>query len=1142
MKQTQNAIIHNPLDYTTFLQFKSKNGFTFGTLNNEYITFQNNSFNIDDILFSNDNTILTATKTINNATYTIDFKKDTENGIGIYATTSDDTFIKLKGFDVYDKDGNRIVMSTITGNYMLNEGNILLDTDFSLTRKSLDFKSKNNITFGADTGNPYLSANPGEFNVSMQGVVDISSLGAIILTAPGEIKFKSAASNGAAAGLWTQALQYTYSTTSFYVGSEHIAYSIGNSSSAPQLRMDHNSFTLRNLGVAGVTISDDTYGGTSNNYSIILNNNSALISSGVKSNNAYPNEFGFNSTVFIVKSESYKILQSRNSQFLAQGYSNDNLAFKLEVTGGALTYDIGSTQLLNINSGGFTIGNSRITDNLGDITLNAAENKKTYYVKNDATPTDDDEIATKRDISNIDLSGYIPNAGNDIEDSFSLGRYNIALSGGGGISLYGCNSNISIDDLEAGIYINGSGKTIIFGDDGKIDLQSSVEITSGKIYNATIDDYAPCDITLNSAKDIILNAAENQKVYYVHDSAEPTDDDEITTISTVSGNYIPNAGNLKYDKNFTLVRNSYMLSVNDSNTVGNTEFYIGDKNLSFCSDINKLPELYIHDGSFDIKLHENSDNEARFIILGGDYNPVFTYYYKKVNNVINQTIGVGGMKGNIELLNDGDITLMPVNNGIVTVKGYIRDEGNIVSNGVPFNIVRSSDISLNTNSGNLTLKGGTTTLTANQGKLTINTNSPGNIEVKAIYGDILLTPDSTHKLYYVKNNATPTANDEIATKGDISSVSGGIPNTGNTDINIDFTLVREDFDIHNSYTAGILSKESDIKVFANQGDVHITTDLTNYKAYYYDYAADTPTADREIAVKGDLDNYVLKSDFDQLLNAYNDLADRLNQFLEETGEISVEDIDTTFVTSDTTVAFLMQTETDGTFTINWGDGTTTDTTIGERNQYGDLEPKKFEHTYTDNRETHTITFHPNVEDYDHAPISFDDRDRGDDGYAQHFSRVHIINVDGDYDYVSIDEFEVDKTDQYQYFFLDGSELKRLIVGENCSSIFDGQWDCSETYNYYNLEYLYIKNNQYMPEILTYNDSYGGSSVNTTLKEIHFTNTTPPDFEYGWDDETYGEAFRAIISNDLKVYVPAEAVDVYKAAEGYSIWADYIIGY
>ncbi|MBQ5669786.1 MAG: leucine-rich repeat protein, partial [Tidjanibacter sp.] len=71
---------------------------------------------------------------------------------------------------------------------------------------------------------------------------------------------------------------------------------------------------------------------------------------------------------------------------------------------------------------------------------------------------------------------------------------------------------------------------------------------------------------------------------------------------------------------------------------------------------------------------------------------------------------------------------------------------------------------------------------------------------------------------------------------------------------------------------------------------------------------------------------------------------------------------------------------------------------------------------------------------------------------------------------------------------------------------------------------------YLPAGLkTISDSFNACPA---IKEIYIKAVVPPVLTNSFDS----------INDDAKIYVPAESVDAYKAAEGWSDYADHIVGY
>ena len=64
--------------------------------------------------------------------------------------------------------------------YIPNEGNTESNTDFTLSRKSMFFRG-GSFAFGLPNADPYITFNPGSFNLSSQGEVNISSTGQAII-------------------------------------------------------------------------------------------------------------------------------------------------------------------------------------------------------------------------------------------------------------------------------------------------------------------------------------------------------------------------------------------------------------------------------------------------------------------------------------------------------------------------------------------------------------------------------------------------------------------------------------------------------------------------------------------------------------------------------------------------------------------------------------------------------------------------------------------------------------------------------------------------------------------------------------------------------------------------------------------------
>ena len=296
----------------------------------------------------------------------------------------------------------------------------------------------------------------------------------------------------------------------------------------------------------------------------------------------------------------------------------------------------------------------------------------------------------------------------------------------------------------------------------------------------------------------------------------------------------------------------------------------------------------------------------------------------------------------------------------------------------------------------------------------------------------------------------------------------------------------------------------------------------------------------ELVIKGDLDNYVskteyneLKDGYDDLLEKYNDLTDRLNAFLEATGDIEPEPVPGhTFVTVPTdTVTLAITPNIDNAFTINWGDGSEFETTGPVTyDKYDNPEEQIFTHTYANNE----------VQNIDVLPVEPDNEEyTGTITCSVDCTEMALENLGfsvwgGIYEMNTLEKFSCNN---YLNYFGCGStllsnceNLKEITLGNKWQGVQHGAFSGVPSLNKLTLD---VNENF---QIL----SYLIESEELLDLEIHCTSITP--FKLGGmdgDTELTGYFVNGSDESNIKIYVPAQSVDAYKNAEGWEHYTNQI---
>ena len=275
-------------------------------------------------------------------------------------------------------------------------------------------------------------------------------------------------------------------------------------------------------------------------------------------------------------------------------------------------------------------------------------------------------------------------------------------------------------------------------------------------------------------------------------------------------------------------------------------------------------------------------------------------------------------------------------------------------------------------------------------------------------------------------------------------------------------------------------------------------------------------------------NSVSESDFNELEGVYNDLVSRFNPFLVATGKIPTPPEPTyTFVTVPLSqVSITVTPNIDNAFTIDWGDGSEIENTgVVSRDKYGRAQEKTFTHTYSETG-IHNINMLPVDPDNEECV--------GDIDFATDDSQFTEVNLENlSWQITGNDTITKMTINSYIEMFgcgnaiLNGcSALTELKIGNKVQNVmFEPINECLA------LRKVTIDSNENFVMLFL-------ASYECQITEIHCLSTTPFSL-YDSTEEIPGNPTSGTDTANLVIYVPASAVDTYKAADVWSDYAQYI---
>ena len=472
----------------------------------------------------------------------------------------------------------------------------------------------------------------------------------------------------------------------------------------------------------------------------------------------------------------------------------------------------------------------------------------------------------------------------------------------------------------------------------------------------------------------------------------------------------------------------------------------------------------------------------------------------------------------------------------------------------------SSSIELSNSTINILSKANSSVITLETGNSNANKTS---LELRG-------TGDGEPGLHYYYSKNSKTFKLDVSEKMFNGETDGGRIRVWNEKIGTQAELTLDDKFTVQYYNNEITMLANGTSTFGNDEGVELyLANGTGYlnKANVTKLYNDPTT---ELVIKGDLDNYVskteyneLKDGYDDLLEKYNDLTERLNEFLIDTGEVPdkttwppeydeegttrktiINTVDTNEVNIQCTF-YGSNDITDINDTIDWGDGTVENIKdlITERSSD---DVYTITHTYDSSKEyvitvediSQTVVF--SLGDGNDSLVNNDIKD-----LAVYHGRAPLIKNNTSIEkYATLIPYCPDNEEEYnekweqltQIDFIDSKTSISDPTTNNtsicCGLLWHSGWfkDCSK---------LKIVNIGSTAKYINY---MFDNCPN--IEEIHIKATTPPELI----DTTNGLFVNGIPTN-CTIYVPTESVDIYKndtgssqyETFGWSNYADHIVG-
>jgi len=270
----------------------------------------------------------------------------------------------------------------------------------------------------------------------------------------------------------------------------------------------------------------------------------------------------------------------------------------------------------------------------------------------------------------------------------------------------------------------------------------------------------------------------------------------------------------------------------------------------------------------------------------------------------------------------------------------------------------------------------------------------------------------------------------------------------------------------------------------------------------------------DIKRSGSGTDIVTRSEYNDLLNAYNDLAERLNIFLQNTGNMPTLSANQLKTKSLNAIEIQIKAQhATNDYTIDWGDGNTS--------QSGNADTSTLTHNYSETG-VYIITVTPNN---NNAAGNFIAND--------YFTEVNIKDFQFS---PAFDNYLVKGTFDNQIltlgsgspFISNCSALEEVHIKENCYGLTDID-NCNFIDICPDLTKLTIDN------IIDFTNAADPCTLITqcdNIEELHLTNLTPPTLRAG--DKLFD-----IVPQNLTIYVPNALLNDYKTA--LPDYINYIVG-